>query len=44
LTSIREFGFTNPTLSDPDGHVIAAMAGFSARAMAVFELPSVIDV
>src|SRR5262245_33873997 len=38
--SIREFGFTNPILADPDGHIIAGHGRLqAARAMGLAEVP-----
>ena len=43
VASIREFGFTNPILSDPDGSVIAGHGRLlAARAMALTEVPAII--
>src|SRR5438132_5745336 len=38
--SIKAFGFTNPVLADPDGHIIAGHGRLqAARAMGLAELP-----
>jgi ParB-like chromosome segregation protein Spo0J len=38
--SITEFGFTNPILADPDGHIIAGHGRLqAARAMGLAEVP-----
>ena len=43
VASIREFGFTNPILIDPDGSVIAGHGRLlAAKAMALPEVPSII--
>ena len=43
VASIREFGFTNPILIDPDGSVIAGHGRLlAAKAMALTEVPSII--
>ena len=43
VASIREFGFTNPILSDPDGSVIAGHGRLlAAKAMALTEVPAII--
>src|SRR5712664_4308498 len=39
-TSIEAFGFTNPVLADPEGHIIAGHGRLqAARAMGLAELP-----
>jgi DNA modification methylase len=41
--SIKEFGFTNPILADPDGHLIAGHGRLlAARAMGLTEVPTII--
>jgi len=41
--SIKEFGFTNPILADPDGHIIAGHGRLqAARAMGITEVPTII--
>src|ERR1700760_3413830 len=41
--SIEAFGFTNPILSDPDGHIIAGHGRLqAARAMGLTEVPTII--
>src|SRR5258707_9746290 len=41
--SIDAFGFTNPTLADPDGHIIAGHGRLqAARAMGFAEVPTII--
>jgi DNA modification methylase len=41
--SIEAFGFTNPILADPDGHIIAGHGRLqAARAMGLTEVPSII--
>ena len=41
--SIQEFGFTNPILADPGGHVIAGHGRLqAARAMGLAEVPTII--
>ena len=43
VASIREFGFTNPILIDPDGSVIAGHGRLlAAKAMALTEVPAII--
>lgn len=43
VASIREFGFTNPILIDPDGAVIAGHGRLlAAKAMALAEVPTII--
>ena len=43
VASIREFGFTNPILIDPDGSVIAGHGRLlAAKAMALPEVPSIV--
>ena len=43
VASIREFGFTNPILIDPDGSVIAGHGRLlAAKAMALPEVPAII--
>ena len=43
VASIREFGFTNPILIDPDGSVIAGHGRLlAAKAMALSEVPSIV--
>jgi ParB-like chromosome segregation protein Spo0J len=38
--SIEAFGFTNPVLADPEGHIIAGHGRLqAARAMGLAELP-----
>src|SRR6267378_770897 len=40
--SIEEFGFTNPILADPDGHIIAGHGRLqAARAMGFAEVPTI---
>jgi DNA methylase/ParB-like nuclease domain len=41
--SIQEFGFTNPILADPDGHIIAGHGRLqAARAMGLTEVPTIV--
>jgi DNA modification methylase len=41
--SIEAFGFTNPILADPDGHIIAGHGRLqAARAMGISEVPTII--
>src|SRR5450755_354259 len=41
--SIQEFGFTNPILADPGGHIIAGHGRLqAARAMGLTEVPTII--
>ena len=40
--SIKAFGFTNPILADPDGHIIAGHGRLqAARAMGLAEVPTI---
>jgi ParB-like nuclease family protein/DNA methylase len=40
--SIKEFGFTNPILIDPEGHIIAGHGRLqAARAMGIAEIPTI---
>lgn len=42
VASIREFGFTNPILTDPDGTVIAGHGRFlAAKAMGLADVPTI---
>src|SRR5436190_1347669 len=41
-TSIKAFGFTNPILADPEGHIIAGHGrALAARAMGLAEVPTI---
>src|ERR1700678_3053928 len=41
--SIEAFGFTNPILADPDGHIIAGHGRLqAARAMGLTEVPTIV--
>jgi DNA modification methylase len=41
--SIQEFGFTNPILADPEGHIVAGHGRLqAARAMGLTEVPTII--
>src|SRR3979409_2157056 len=41
--SIEAFGFTNPILADPEGHIIAGHGRLqAARAMGLTEVPTII--
>jgi ParB-like chromosome segregation protein Spo0J len=41
--SIEAFGFTNPILADPEGHIIAGHGRLqAARAMGLIEVPTII--
>ena len=41
--SIEEFGFTNPILTDPEGHIVAGHGRLqAARAMGFSEVPTII--
>jgi ParB-like chromosome segregation protein Spo0J len=41
--SIQQFGFTNPILADPEGHIIAGHGRLqAARAMGLTEVPTII--
>jgi ParB-like chromosome segregation protein Spo0J len=41
--SIEAFGFTNPILADPDGHIIAGHGRLqAARALGLTEVPTII--
>jgi DNA modification methylase len=41
--SIKEFGFTNPVLVDPEGHIIAGHGRLqAARAMGMAEVPTIV--
>jgi ParB-like chromosome segregation protein Spo0J len=42
-SSIEAFGFTNPILADPEGHIIAGHGRLqAARAMGLTEVPTII--
>ena len=43
IASIKAFGFTNPILADPEGHIIAGHGRLhAARAMGLAEVPTII--